>query len=47
MATVPENVADATFGSISIRYVSGSTVRGRRNASEPGATGGVGPFDIS
>ena len=47
MATVPENVADATFGSISIRYVSGSMVRGRRNAPEPGATGGVGPFGIS
>ena len=35
MATVPEKVAEATSGSISMRYVSGSTVRGRRNASEP------------
>ncbi len=35
IATVPEKVADATSGSISMRYVSGSTVRGRRNASEP------------
>ena len=46
MATVPEKVADATSGSISIRYVTGSTVRGRRKASEPGATGDMGPSGI-
>ena len=37
METLPEKVADATSGSISMWYVSGSIVRGRRNASEPGA----------
>ena len=35
MVRVPEKVADATLGSISIRYVTGSTVRGSRNACEP------------
>ena len=37
--TVPEKVAEATSGSISMRYLSGSIFRGRRNGSE-GATGG-------
>ena len=35
--TLPEKVADATSGSISMWYLSGSIVRGRRNASEAGA----------
>ena len=39
MATVPEKVADPMFGSISMWYVSGSTVRGRRYASDLGAAG--------
>ncbi len=46
MATVPEKVAEATSGSISIRYVTGSTVRGRRNASDPGAAVDVGAGGI-
>ena len=34
--TVPEKLAEATLGSTSMRYLTGSTVRGRRNASGPG-----------
>ena len=44
--TVPEKVAEATSGSISMWYVSGSIVRGKRNGSEPDATAGVGAEGI-
>ena len=43
---VPEKVADATSGSISMWYVSGSIVRGRRNASDPGALAELGAGGI-
>ncbi len=38
IATVPEKLAAPRSGSISIRYVSGSTVRGKRNAVLPGTS---------
>ena len=44
--TVPEKVAVAMSGSISMWYVSGSIVRGKRNGPEPGATADVGTEGI-